>query len=172
MSIHRTGEPLHEEPDKRRNVLGSLTQRGDVDGKDVQAIVEIVAEALLLHQPGEVAVRRRDDADVHLDRARTAEALELLLLQDPQELWLQLERQLAHLVEEERTAVGELEATDLLGDRVGERAALVAEQLALQERRRDRGTVHRLHLREHRAEKSAVAADLSEGCSVRISLSR
>ena len=48
VSIHRTGELLHEEPDKRRNVLGSLTQRGDVDGKDVQAIVEIVAEALFL----------------------------------------------------------------------------------------------------------------------------
>src|SRR5206468_6810848 len=35
VSIHRTGELSHEEPDKRRNVLGSLTQRGDVDGKDV-----------------------------------------------------------------------------------------------------------------------------------------
>jgi len=33
VSIHRTGELLHEEPDKRRNVLGSLTQRGTWMGK-------------------------------------------------------------------------------------------------------------------------------------------
>ena len=46
-------------------------------------------------------------------------------------LRLQLERQLANLVEEQRAAVGALERAAVLGVRAGEGAALVTEQLAL-----------------------------------------
>src|SRR5438132_886323 len=135
--IHRAGEALHEETDQRGNVLGSLAQRRDVDGKDVQAVVEVFAEALLLDQPSEVAVRRGDQADVDLDRPGAADTLELLLLEDPEELRLELEGDLADLVEEERAAMGHLEASDLLCDGPGEGAALVAEELALEKPRRD-----------------------------------
>ena len=44
------------------------------------------------------------------------------------------ERQLADLVEEHRAAVGRLEQAGLAPDRAGEGAALVAEQLALEQR--------------------------------------
>jgi hypothetical protein len=66
---------------------------------------------------------------------RAADALELLLLQHAQQLHLRVERQLAHLVEEERAAVRQLEAADALLQRAGERALLVAEQLALDDAR-------------------------------------
>ena len=80
---------------------------------------------------GEVAIRRRDDAHVHLDRARAADALELLLLQHAQQLGLQIQAHLADLVEQERALVRALErAFDAL-DRAGERALLVAEEGAL-----------------------------------------
>ena len=46
---------------------------------------------------------------------------------------LQVERQLAHLVQKERAFVGQLHAADLAGDRAGERALLVPEQFALQQ---------------------------------------
>src|SRR5262249_1975497 len=49
---------------------------------------------------------------------------------------------LADLVEEERAAVRELEAPRLARHRAGERAALVAEELALDQLLRDRGAVH------------------------------
>ena len=87
---------------------------------------------MLFHHPKEVAVRRGDEADVDLDRLRTADPLELLLLQDAQQLRLELERDLADLVEEQRAAVGHLEAADLLGDGAGEGAPLVPEELALE----------------------------------------
>src|SRR3989454_7923637 len=141
VSVHRAGEALHEETDQRGDVLGSLPQRRDVDGEDVQAIVEVVAEALLLDQPSEVAVRRGDQTDVDLDRPGAADTLERLLLEDPEELRLERERDLAHLVEEECAAMGHLEASDLLRDGPGERAPLVAEELALQETRRDGGAI-------------------------------
>src|SRR5439155_15430376 len=50
---------------------------------------------------------------------------------------------LADLVEEERALVGELELPELLGVGVGERALLVPEELALEERLRDGGAVER-----------------------------
>ena len=51
-------------------------------------------------------------------------------------------RQVADLVEEERAAVGELEAALLLRARVRERAGLVAEQLGLDEAFGQRGAAH------------------------------
>src|SRR6266446_3814485 len=89
----------------------------------------------------EVAIRRRDDAHVDAPRPRAAEPLEFLLLKDAEELRLELERDVADLVEEERPAVCQLEASDPLRDRAREGAALVAEQLALEKARRDGGAV-------------------------------
>ena len=45
---------------------------------------------------------------------RAAEPLELLLLQHAEQLGLQLQRDVADLVEEQRPLVGQLEAADLL----------------------------------------------------------
>jgi len=61
------------------------------------------------------------------------QALELLFLQGPEHFRLQLRRDVAHLVEEQRPPVRQLEAADLLSDGAGEGALLVAEQFALQE---------------------------------------
>ena len=72
---------------------------------------------------------------------RAPEALELLLLKDPEELRLQLHGNLSDLVEEEGPAVGHFEPADLLSDRAGEGTALVTEELALEETRRNRGAV-------------------------------
>ena len=60
--------------------------------------------------------------------------VDLALLQRAQQLGLQLERQLADLVEEQRAAVRELEAARAALQRAGEGAALVAEELALDQR--------------------------------------
>jgi hypothetical protein len=66
-----------------------------------------------------------------------------VLLQDPQELGLQRQRQLADLVEEDRAAVGLGEQAQPIGAGVGEGAALVAEQLALDQRLGHRRQVDR-----------------------------
>src|SRR5262249_50108223 len=60
LAVHRTGEALQEATYQGRDVLGSLAQRRDEDGEDVQAMVEVVAETPRLDHPGEVAVRRGD----------------------------------------------------------------------------------------------------------------
>ena len=137
----REESSARKRPDEERNVLRALAQRRHADREDGEAVVEVAAEAPLADLFAEVAIRRRDDAHVHLDRPRAAEALELAGLEDAQELRLQLERQLADLVEEEGRAVGDLEAPDLAGQGAGEGALLAPEQLALDQARRQRRAV-------------------------------
>ena len=79
-----------------------------------------------------------DQAEVGLDRLDAADALDLALLDRAQQLGLQVEAQVADLVEEQRAAGGQLELAELLLVRAGERAALVAEQRALDQLVRDR----------------------------------
>src|SRR5262249_639896 len=89
----------------------------------------------------EIAVRRGDDAHIHPHRLGSADALELRLLEDAEERGLGLGRELADLVEEERALVRELEASDPARVRAGGGAALVAEELALDEVERDRAAI-------------------------------
>ena len=84
----------------------------------------------------QVDVGRGDDAHVDLDRLDPAEPHELALLDDAQQLGLRLERDVADLVEEDRALVGELEQALLRVDRAGERALDVAEQVRLEQVRR------------------------------------
>src|SRR5438876_2269562 len=139
--VHATRELLHEVSDERRNVLWPLAERWKRDREDVQAIVQIVPERAGGDHLFEVPVRGCDYSDVDALRTRATEPLELPLLEHPQQLRLQLERDVADLVEEERSAVGQLETADPLRDGPGESAALVAEELALEQPRRDGGAV-------------------------------
>src|SRR5262249_61849741 len=66
-------------------------------------------------------------------RRVAAGGVELAGLQPAQEARLLAERHVRDLVEEQRAAVGELEAAGAIGARVGERALDVAEQLALEQ---------------------------------------
>src|SRR5688500_19082757 len=86
-------------------------------------------------------MRRSDDADVDLSRARGAHALELPVLHDTQQLRLKLQREVADLVQEDRAAVCQFEPALALGERAGKRTALVTEELAFDECCRKRGAV-------------------------------
>ncbi len=70
-----------------------------------------------------------------------ADAADLALLEDPQQLDLHAGRDVADLVEQQRAAVGRLEQADPVLRSARERAARVAEELALEERLGDRAAV-------------------------------
>ncbi len=117
---------------QKRNILRPFAQRRQVDLHHVEAVIEVLAERPLGDQAFEVAVGGGDDAHVHLDALRAADALETPLLEYAQQLGLHGQRHVADLVEENGAAVGHLEAAAALADGAGEGALLVAEQLALQ----------------------------------------
>ena len=89
------------------------------------------------------SVGRRHQPHVDAPGARAAQALNLLLLQDPQQLGLQVERHVPDLIEEQRALVRQFKAAELLDEGTGEGPPLMAEQLALQQPRRHGSTIHR-----------------------------
>ena len=103
--------------------------------------VEVGAEGAAVDLGAEVAVGGGDDAQVAADGGGRADAADLAGLEGAQELGLELGRQLADLVEEEGAAGGLLECADPALGGAGEGARLVAEQLGLDEVRRDRAAV-------------------------------
>ena len=123
--------------DQRADVLQALAKRGHRNGHDAQPIVEILSETARRDELVEPAVRRRDDADADADRLLAADALQLAVLQDAEQLRLRRLVQVADLVEEDRPAVGQLEPAAPQRRRAGERPLLVAEQLALDQLGRD-----------------------------------
>jgi hypothetical protein len=103
------------------------------NGEDLEAVKEVAAKLLFRDHFGQVAIGGGDEAHVDGDGPRSAQALDLALLQSAQQLGLQVERQLAHLVEKERALVGQLQTADLARNGAGERALLVAEELAFEQ---------------------------------------
>ena len=127
------GVALEELPAQGQNILAALTQGRQVDVDGVDAVEEVFAEAPLGHHAEQVAVRRRDQPDVDLARRVAAHADDLPALDGRQQLRLQVRREVADLVQEERSAVRDLELPGAVGPRVGEGPLDVAEELALEE---------------------------------------
>ncbi len=72
-------------------------------------------------------------ADIDWNRPRTAHPLDLALLQRPQQLGLQGQRQLRHLIEQQGATVGLFELSGVRGSCPGKRTFFVTEQGALQQ---------------------------------------
>lgn len=70
------------------NVLNALAERRQEERKNVNAVVEILAESAAFHEVVEVAVRGDDGADVDGDGAVAADALDLAFLQHAKEFGL------------------------------------------------------------------------------------
>ena len=72
---------------------------------------------------------------------RAAQSLEGFLLQSAQQLGLQIQRNVAHLIQKQSPAMRHFKAADLLRQGAGEGSSLVAEQLAFEQPGGNRGAV-------------------------------
>src|ERR1700733_1071487 len=115
------------------NIILALPQGRKADRKNTQPIVEIRAEFLFFDHAPEILIRGRDYAHIGIHCARASQPLVLLLLQNTQEFWLKLQREIANFVEKKRAAVRSLKASNGLRNGSCERAPLMAEEFALQE---------------------------------------
>ena len=104
---------------------------------------QVLAEQALPHPLLEILMGGGDDAHVGFERCVTADPVVLAVGQDPQQAHLQVGRHVADLVEEQRTALGLLEPAAARALRAGERSALVAEELRLEQIFRNRCRIDR-----------------------------
>ena len=119
----------------------ALAERGDLDGENIEAVVEILAKFAFLNRFEKVAVRGGKDADIDFDGFISPDAFEFPLLEDAEELGLEGEGDLTDLVEQNRAAIRQLEAAIPLIGRAGEGAFFVAEEFAFDKRLGNGGAV-------------------------------
>ena len=143
MHAHFLAEALNERVDQQGQILGAFAQRRQPHAEDIEPPIEILAELPRTNAAFEVLVRRRDHPHVELQRTPRAEARDFAVLQDPQQLGLRVEWKVADFVEEQRSPIRlfELAGSRFLG--VGKSAALVAEELRLDEGRGNGAAVDR-----------------------------
>src|SRR5690606_12982435 len=99
------GEVLGEEA----HVAGPAPQRRQLDPDHAEPVVEVLAEEALAHHRPQVAVGGADHTGVDAEGPRRSDASDLAQLQRPQELRLEVGRELADLVEKDRAAARLLE---------------------------------------------------------------
>src|SRR5208337_3018652 len=141
VSVHALGEALDEMMYQQRDVLAPFAQCGNPNRKDIQPVKKIGTEFLLLNQSIQIPIGGGNQTRVRREGLRTSQPFELALLQDAQQLGLELKRNLANLIQEYGSPIGQLKAADPLRDGAGEGAALMSEELTLQQSRRNGGAV-------------------------------
>ena len=99
--LHAAAVLLREVANQQRNVLGTLAQRRNADRKDVQPIIQVAAKLAILDHLFEIAIRGRHQAHIHLLGASAAQPLKLAFLQSAQQLGLNLEGNVANLVQKQ-----------------------------------------------------------------------
>src|SRR4051794_38832242 len=130
--------------DEQRHIFLPLPQGRHGEMNDVEAEKQVVPEFSLGHELLQVLVRRGKEPDVSAQGLVPADALErALFADDSQQFHLRARIDLADFIEENRAAIRLFEAPDPPFVRTGKRAALVPEQLALQQLGRERRAMHR-----------------------------
>jgi hypothetical protein len=137
------GEAREDRGDEGAEVLAAVAQRGEDHLEAGEARVEVLAEAVVGDARRDVLVGRGDDADVDLEGVAGTDRADLAVLEDAEEGDLRFFGELGDLVEEERAAVGAPDQALALLVGAGERAAAMAEQLALDEVAREGAAVDR-----------------------------
>src|SRR5882724_5501619 len=135
MEIHKVA---HEQGD----VLGAFPQCRQAQWEHVQAIIQITPEFPFGHHSRQVATGGRHDAHIHAGSLSASQPFKFLFLEYPQELGLQLRRNIADFIQEKRATVGEFETPNLSRNGPGKRSPFMTEQLALEQPRGNRGAIH------------------------------
>ena len=128
------GVPLHEVFGEERDIPFTVSERWELDPRDIEAVKQIGAEVVVLDGALESGVGTGDQSRMKRLFFGPAKPAKFPVFDHPQELRLELERQLGHLVEKNSSVVGYFQQPALEGARVGERAGLMTEKLALEER--------------------------------------
>src|SRR5271170_3477213 len=104
-------ETINEVLNQQGNVFSSFAQRRHLDWKDVEPVKQVAPEGAGGDGSVQIAVRGGDHPDIGSDGSSRADTFKFPFLQNSQEGDLGLGRKLSDLVEEDRAAFGQLEAS-------------------------------------------------------------
>ena len=85
--------------DQKRDVLTPFASMVGWKSGNIEAVEEIRPETALQNHLLQVLIGGGDETNVNADGSASAKPLVFLLLQNSQELWLQLQRELSNFIE-------------------------------------------------------------------------
>src|SRR5205823_2000701 len=127
------GEAIEKMLCQKTGIADPIAQRRHLYAYFVDQIEKIFPKSAIGNQLRQILVRGADDPYVDLDRATATNPLDDLILKKAQQLDLYWLRDVADLIEKQRTVVRSLNLSNDLLYGSSERASLVSEQLALEQ---------------------------------------
>ena len=124
---HRVQEMLRQQG----HVTLALAQRRQMQVQRVEPVLQILPEAAGFHLPRQAAVGGGDDARIRRAHGAAADRAVFAVLQEAQQGHLALGRERVDLIQEQGAAAGVVDQAGLGHLGIGEGAAAVAEQFAL-----------------------------------------
>src|SRR4029077_15786958 len=124
------------------NVVPAFAERGYLNRKNIQPVEKILSECSGSNGTIQVAVRRRQHADIYGYRLATANAFEFPFLEHSQQSYLSLGWKFPDLIQENGPAVRQFKAPQTSLCRSGEGAFLVPKQFRGNQRCRDRCAIY------------------------------
>jgi hypothetical protein len=118
---------------QQRNIVSALAKCRQFDPEHIQPVKEIGPKATLLDGLLEVPVRGGHTAEVDLNWLVTTHPNDLTFLQHAEKVRLSLQADIADLIQEDRSSLGDLELPFLAVLGAGEGSFFVTEQLAFQQ---------------------------------------
>src|SRR5271163_1485289 len=120
--------------DENWNVLSAAREPWNADLNRAQPVEKILAKTTCENFRAQVAIRRGNEAHVHLFCFRRPDALDFAILNHAQELRLHLQRSLTNFIQKYRATVCVFEQARTSVCRAGKCAANVAKELAFEQR--------------------------------------
>ena len=133
LNAQLVGANLQEVARQHGHVFLALTQGRQAQADDIEAVKQVLAESAVLDALLQVLVGGRNYAHVGFHRTMTAYAVKVAVAQHAQQAGLQIERHVANFIEEQGAAVGLFKTPPAHRLRASESAALVPEQLGLEQ---------------------------------------
>ena len=116
--------------EQHQHIFTPLTQGGDAQGRYVEAVIQVGAEAALIGGLAQVFLGGGDHPDIQRDQLVPTQALDHALLQQTQQFDLHVQAHALDFVEEQGAAIGELELANAPLLRAGKGPRLMPEQFA------------------------------------------
>ena len=127
------GIHLNKRASQLRKILAPCAERRHRDLHHVKPVEQIVAKRAALDRILQIGVRQSDQPRINFDRFPSAQPFKFAMLDHSQQLCLRVQRKMGDLIEHQRAAISGFEATGLGLCRSRKCAALVTEQLGLEQ---------------------------------------
>ena len=128
---------------QQQHVVPALSQGRNRHRHGGNPEIQIVTKQSFLHLLLQIAVCGHYDANIHVNRLRSAHAFESSFFQHAQQLRLNRQWQLSNLIQKQGTPVRQVHFAHFARTRSRERALLVSEQLVLHQPFRNRRAIQR-----------------------------